>query len=59
MCAIIIEMPENAATATRGNTEIPGNTGDVIKQLIPNLMDLAWRTDLRPLQNKGGIKNGY
>jgi hypothetical protein len=52
-------MPENAATATRGNTEIPGNTGDVIKQLIPNLMDLAWRTDLRPLQNKGGIKNGY
>ncbi len=41
MCATIIEMPENAATVTLGNKENPGNTEAVIKQLIPNLMDLA------------------
>ncbi len=59
MCATLIEMPENAATATRGNTEIPGNTGAVIKQLSPNLMDLARSAELKRLRHKGGVKNGY
>ncbi len=58
MCATLIEIPENATTATRGNTEAVIKKL-VPKQVIPNLMDLARSAELKRLRHKGGIKNGY